>query len=100
MCVTGAFFLLFLFDRPCHASRHRSRLFLDFCVASALPSIGGLGFREAGAAYFFSRIGVDSGIAVSISFMTFLFMVAVGLMGGAIYVLTLSFRRIQYHSSN
>jgi len=67
------------------------------CVASAFPSIGGLGVREAGTAYLFAKIGVDSGIAVSISLMNFLYMVIVGLMGGVIYVFTLSSRRIQHH---
>ncbi|MFA5087561.1 MAG: lysylphosphatidylglycerol synthase transmembrane domain-containing protein [Candidatus Omnitrophota bacterium] len=69
------------------------------CVVSFAPSIGGLGVREAGAAYLFSKIGVDSGIAVSISLINFSFMVAVGLIGGAIYVVTLSPRRIQHHQS-
>lgn len=67
------------------------------CVASSLPSIGGLGIREAGAAYLFGKIGVDSGIAVSISLITFLFMVVVGLTGGLYYVITLYSRRVQHH---
>ncbi|MBF0533161.1 MAG: flippase-like domain-containing protein [Candidatus Omnitrophica bacterium] len=65
------------------------------CVSASVPSIGGLGVREAGAAYLFSRIGVSSEIAVSMSLVSFLFMVILGLLGGAIYVLTLSYRRIQ-----
>ena len=66
------------------------------CVASSVPSIGGLGTREAGAAYLFSRIGVDSGVAVSISLMTFIYMVVIGLFGGLYYVLTLSSGRVQH----
>ncbi|MDP8212467.1 MAG: lysylphosphatidylglycerol synthase transmembrane domain-containing protein [Candidatus Zapsychrus exili] len=57
------------------------------CVAGALPSIGGLGAREAGAAFLFAKIGVESGIAVSISLVNFLFMVIVGIIGGIIYAL-------------
>ena len=57
-------------------------------VASSMPSIGGLGVREAGAVYFFSKIGVASGVAVSIGLMTFVFMVAIGLLGGLIYFVT------------
>ncbi|MBF0523003.1 MAG: flippase-like domain-containing protein [Candidatus Omnitrophica bacterium] len=68
------------------------------CVISSLPSIGGLGVREAGAAYLFSRVGMDPGIAVSISLINFLFMVIIGLIGGLIYVVTFSPGRVQHHS--
>jgi uncharacterized protein (TIRG00374 family) len=64
------------------------------CVVSTVPSIGGLGPREAGAAYLFGKAGMVSGIAVSMSLINFLFMVIVGLMGGLYYVLTLSSRRV------
>jgi len=70
------------------------------CVASSFPSIGGLGVREAGAVYLFGKIGVDSGIAVSIALINFSFMVIVGLLGGLIYVSTLSARRLQHHPSD
>lgn len=56
------------------------------CVASSLPSIGGLGVREAGAAFLLAKVGVDPGIAVSISLINFLFMVVAGLVGGVIYL--------------
>jgi uncharacterized protein (TIRG00374 family) len=69
------------------------------CVASAFPSIGGLGAREVGAVYLFSKIGIGSGIAVSLSLINFLFMVIVGLAGGVIYVYTLSVGRVQRDSS-
>ncbi len=70
------------------------------CVVASFPSIGGLGLREVGAAYLFGKIGVASGIAVSLSLINFLFMVMVGIVGGVLYVYTLSTRRIQYHSSD
>jgi glycosyltransferase 2 family protein len=58
------------------------------CVASTVPSIGGLGVREAGAAYLLGKVGVEAGIAVSISLINFIFMVAVGLVGGLVYMVT------------
>lgn len=58
------------------------------CVAAAVPSIGGLGAREAGAAYLFAKAGMDSGVAVSISLISYLFMVMIGLAGGVIYMAT------------
>lgn len=70
------------------------------CVASSVPSIGGLGVREAGTAFLFAKIGVASGVSVSMSLISFLFMVVVGLMGGAVYVFTLHSGRIQYSPSD
>jgi hypothetical protein len=70
------------------------------CVASSVPSIGGLGVRELGAVYLFSRIGIEEGIAASLSLMSFVFMVIVGLIGGVIYVFTVSTGRIQHCSSD
>ena len=60
------------------------------CVASAVPSIGGLGVREAGAVYLFGKIGVASGVALSISLMSFLYMVFIGLVGAGVYLMTRS----------
>ena len=58
------------------------------CVASSFPSIGGLGVREAGVAFLFAKIGIDAGLAVSISLINFVFMVLAGLAGGVVYMLT------------
>jgi len=69
-------------------------------VASLLPSLGGLGVREAAAVYLFGKIGIDSGIAASITLMSYVFMVIVGLIGGAVYVFTLSSGRVQHHPPN
>ncbi len=65
------------------------------CVAASMPSIGGLGVREAGAAYLLAKVGVSSGIAVSISLMTFVFMVIFGLIGGIVFVTTKSFEPVR-----
>lgn len=70
------------------------------CVASSVPSIGGLGVRELGAVYLFGRIGLDEGISASLSLMSFFFMVVVGLLGGVIYVSTISAGRVQHRSSD
>lgn len=69
------------------------------CVATALPSIGGLGVREMGWAFLLAKVGVPEGIAVSISLINFLFMVLVGLIGGAMYVTTFLDRRVQPHQT-
>ena len=70
------------------------------CVASSFPSIGGLGVREFGAAYLFAKVGVAGEIAVSMTLISFLFMVIVGLIGGIIYVFTLPSGRIQHNRSD
>lgn len=69
-------------------------------IAAALPSLGGLGVREAAAVYFFGKIGIESGIAASITLMTYIYMVIIGLIGGAVYVFTLSSGRIQHSASD
>jgi len=58
------------------------------CVAASFPSIGGLGVREAGSAFLFTKIGMSVEVAVSISFLSYIFMVLVGLMGGVIYMMS------------
>jgi len=70
------------------------------CIASAFPSIGGLGVREFGAAYLFAKVGVASEISVSISLISFFFMVVVGLIGGVIYVFTVPAGRLEHHLSS
>ena len=60
------------------------------CVASSMPSIGGLGVREAGTVYLLSKVGVESGVALSISLMNFSLMVLSGLIGGIVYFATKS----------
>lgn len=70
------------------------------CVAASFPSIGGLGIREMGAAYLFGKVGMASGIAVSISLVNFLFMVVVGLLGGLYYVIAISSGRVQRSQSD
>jgi glycosyltransferase 2 family protein len=104
-CLSQAIFA-FMFYLTAKALHHDISMiyFLVFvpimCVAAAFPSIGGLGFREGAAAVLFSTVGVDKGIAVSLSLISFLFMVMVGLLGGVIYVFTVSSRRVQYNQSN
>jgi uncharacterized membrane protein YbhN (UPF0104 family) len=68
------------------------------CVVSALPSIGGLGVRDYGTTTLFALIGVDSGIAFSMSLISFLFMVMVGAAGGILYVYKISTGRLQHYT--
>ncbi|MFH1359644.1 MAG: lysylphosphatidylglycerol synthase transmembrane domain-containing protein [Candidatus Omnitrophota bacterium] len=65
------------------------------CVISSLPSIGGLGVRDVGSAYLFTKTGMVASVAVSMSLMSFLYMVLIGLIGGVFYVIALSPRRVQ-----
>ncbi len=101
-CLTQVTFAL-IFSMVAHALHQPIDIvyFLIFvpliCVAASFPSIGGLGVREFGTVYLLGKIGIDSGIAMSISLISFLYMVCVGLLGGLIYVLTLSAGRIQHH---
>lgn len=67
------------------------------CVATALPSIGGLGVREFGWVYLLSKVGVPEGVALGLSLINFGFMVAVGLVGGVMYVIALSPGRLQHY---
>ena len=63
------------------------------CVISSLPSIGGLGVRDAGAVYLFSKVGVEPAVTLSITLINFFFMVAISVTGGIIYVVTSSSQR-------
>lgn len=63
------------------------------CVISSLPSIGGLGVRDAGGVYLFAKVGVESSLAVSITLISFLFMVIVGLLGGIVYIFAMPSKR-------
>ncbi len=70
------------------------------CVATALPSIGGLGVREVGWVTLLSKVGVSHDVAGGISIINSLFVLLVGLMGGLFYVATLSPRRLQHHQAS
>ena len=60
------------------------------CVATVLPSIGGLGVREASTAFLFAKAGMSLGVSVSISLIIYLFSVIVGIAGAVFFVLTRS----------
>ncbi|MDP8265768.1 MAG: lysylphosphatidylglycerol synthase transmembrane domain-containing protein [Candidatus Aceula meridiana] len=65
------------------------------CIAAAFPSLGGLGTRDLGAVFLFSKIGIDAGTAASMSLLNFFFMVIIGLTGALFYVATLHPRWVQ-----
>jgi uncharacterized protein (TIRG00374 family) len=50
-------------------------------------SINGLGVREGAFVFFFTRVGVSDSAALLLSFLTFSRAIALGLMGGIIYLL-------------
>jgi uncharacterized protein (TIRG00374 family) len=64
-------------------------------VISTLPiTIGGLGLRDASSILFFSKIGIPSNIAFSISLISFSFVTILGVIGGLVYAFTLHTRRL------
>jgi glycosyltransferase 2 family protein len=70
-------------------------------LITSLPiSLGGLGVRDASSVYFFREIGVKSSAALGLSLMNFVFLTAIGLIGGLIYVLTLYSGRLQRNQEN
>ncbi len=64
-------------------------------VITFLPSIGGLGVREVGWVYFLAKIGLAQGVAVSLSLLSFFYIIITGLIGGLIYVTTVPSGRVQ-----
>lgn len=62
-------------------------------------SLGGLGLRDATTIYFFTKVGVSKYLAFAMSLLNFFFVLIIGGIGGIIYVLTIHYRRIQYHKA-
>ncbi len=60
-------------------------------MASAVPSIGGLGVREWVITILLAKIGVAKEISVNLGFLNYIFMVVIGLIGGFIFVVSQSF---------
>jgi len=74
---------------------HQEVLFFYFliftpltCLASAFPSIGGLGFREWALDELLKSLGIASGIGVSIGLLDFAFMVLIGVGGWIFFLMT------------
>lgn len=56
-------------------------------VATIIPvTIAGVGTREAAAVYFFSLVGIEKSIGLSISLLNLAFYIIVGILGGIVYV--------------
>ncbi len=66
---------------------------------SMLPSIGGLGLRDASTSFFFESVGMPQHIAIAISLLNFAFVAFSAAIGGLIYGCTVSHRRIQRSAS-
>jgi len=62
-------------------------------------SIGGLGVRETVTTIFFVKAGMVKDLAGAMSIINSFFIFVCGAIGGLIYVLTVSHRRIQHHKS-
>gem|GEM_PF-498449 len=65
------------------------------CLAAAMPSIGGLGWRELGWVTLLSKVGVSQSVAGGLSLVNSIFVISTGLLGGLFYVATLSGGRLQ-----
>jgi len=70
------------------------------CVVTSLPSIGGLGFREIGWVSLLFLVGVPKEVAGGLSLINSAFTILSGLIGGLLYVTTLSSGRIQYSQTD
>lgn len=67
-------------------------------AVTMLPiSIGGLGLRDATTIMLFSRVGLGKDLAFALSLVGDLFVFAIGIIGGLVYVSTLHHRRVQHH---
>jgi hypothetical protein len=70
-------------------------------TVTLLPiSIGGLGVRENTAVFFFAKANMSKDLASAMSFLNSIFILALAVIGGLIYVLTVHHRRIQPHPSS
>jgi uncharacterized membrane protein YbhN (UPF0104 family) len=70
------------------------------CVVTALPSIGGLGFREIGWVSLLFLVHVPKEVAGGLSLINSAFTIIAGLLGGLFYVSTLSSGRLQYSQAD
>ena len=76
-------------------------LYREYDFLEKLPvSVAGLGLREAGSMYFFTKVGMSGEVALTIALLSFALIFLFGLSGGVIYVLTFSYRRLQRHQAS
>jgi uncharacterized protein (TIRG00374 family) len=61
---------------------------------SLLPSLGGLGVRDAATIFLFTKVGVAAGSAFTMSILQFLFIILCAGIAGVIYVITVHYRRV------
>jgi uncharacterized membrane protein YbhN (UPF0104 family) len=62
---------------------------------TVLPiTTGGLGLRDFFTVFFLAKVGIARNAAFAMSLIGFAFLIAVALIGGLIYVLTLHPRRV------
>ena len=63
-------------------------------------AIGGLGLREGLFVVYFAKAGVAKQLALTMSLLSFSFVVIYAAIGGLIYVLTVHHRRLQFNKSS
>ena len=69
-------------------------------VITLLPiSLGGLGFKETLAVYFFKKVGVPQDLTVAFSLTGLFIVLTYACLGGLLYVFTLHYRRQQLSTS-
>ena len=67
-------------------------------LISFIPvTIAGLGTRELVMVYLFSKVGMAQSVSFSMSLLSFIFLLLIGLLGGLVYV-TLYHRRLEHYS--
>ena len=66
-------------------------------IATIPVSIGGLGLRDTGSVFFFTKIGIAKDAAAAASLLNFFFIVIIGIVSGIIYGLALYNRWLQRH---
>lgn len=62
-------------------------------------TIAGAGTREASAIYFFSLVGIDKSVSLSISLVNLIFTISMGILGGIFYV-AIYYRWLQCRAQN
>ncbi len=70
---------------------------ITMLIAFIPVTIAGLGTRELVMVYLFSKVGMAQSVSFSMSLLSFIFLLLIGLLGGLVYV-TLYHRRLEHYS--
>lgn len=87
LLMPAAFFLI---SRAFSLSVSAAYFFIVVPIITAIAlipiTIAGAGTREASAVYFFSLVGIDKSVGLSMSLLNLIFLIAMGIIGGIFYV--------------